>query len=95
LNFLNRCFKNAKISDFMKVCVMGAKLFCAEGRTDRQAGRQADRQAGRRMGGQAGMAKLVASFHNFVNVPDKRMQVFLNPHGLIVSPAVTHDLRTT
>jgi hypothetical protein len=47
LNFLERFSKNPEISNFMKFGPVGAELFYAVGRRDRQAARQADRQTNR------------------------------------------------
>jgi hypothetical protein len=38
------------------------------------------------------MTRLIIAFQNFVNAPNERLQVILNSNGLIVSPAVTHNL---
>ena len=35
-NFLNRVFKNNHLSNFMKILLVGAQLFHAGGRADRQ-----------------------------------------------------------
>jgi len=41
---MDRFSKNAQISNFMKICQVGAELFYADGYTDRQAYRQTDRR---------------------------------------------------
>ena len=45
--------KNSVISNFMKICLVGAELF----HVDRQTDRHTD------------MTKLIVAFHNFANVP--------------------------
>jgi hypothetical protein len=55
--------KNAKISNFMKTCLVGAELFDVHGQTRGQT----DRHTGR----QAGMMKLIVTFHSSVNMPKK------------------------
>jgi hypothetical protein len=45
--------KNPQISNFMKLCPVGAELFSADGQTDRQTD----------------MAKLTVAFLNFANSP--------------------------
>jgi hypothetical protein len=37
-NLLNTFFKNSQISNFIKICPVGAELFCAIGRASRQEG---------------------------------------------------------
>jgi hypothetical protein len=56
LNFLHRFSKNLQISNFIKICPVGAQLFHADGRTDRHGllGTQAHRQVG--------MMKLIVIF---------------------------------
>ena len=63
LNFLNRCRKYAQISNFIKSFPVGAELFYAIGRTDRQTERQATEK------------KLIAFFRNFVKAPTKMEHV--------------------
>jgi len=55
--------KILKISNFMKICPVGAKFFQTERQTDRQTGRQAGRQTDRNM------MNLIVAFHNFANAP--------------------------
>ena len=39
INFLDRFSENTPISNFVKICLVGADLFHADGRTDRQMDR--------------------------------------------------------
>ena len=42
LNFLDRFSKSTQISNFVKICLVGAELFHSDGRTDRQADRHGE-----------------------------------------------------
>jgi hypothetical protein len=53
LHFLNGFSKNPQVSNFTKIRAMGAELFHADGKTDRQAD----------------MTKLVVALRNFANAP--------------------------
>jgi hypothetical protein len=57
LNFANRLLKNTQISNCMKICPVGAELFCA----------------GRKAGRQAGMMELIVALCNSVNMPENGM----------------------
>jgi hypothetical protein len=56
---LERLPKNPQLSNFMKLCPVGAELLHMDGQTDRQTHRQRY------------MIKLVTAFHNIVNVAKK------------------------
>ena len=56
LDFLNRFFKNHKVSNFMKIHPVGAKLFHADRRTDRQTD----------------MMKLIVAFRDFAKASNKK-----------------------
>jgi hypothetical protein len=60
MNFLDRCSRNTQISNFMKILPVGAELFHANRRTDRQTDGRID------------MAKPIVAFRNFPNAPKKR-----------------------
>jgi hypothetical protein len=69
LNFLDEVSKNAPMSNFMKIFSVGAKLFHANRRTDRETD----------------MTKLIVAFRNFASPPknfslDEFMQISL-PQG--------------
>jgi hypothetical protein len=53
--FATDFFKNTQISNFMKISPVGAELFHADGRTDKQRD----------------VKKLIAAIHNFANAPKK------------------------
>jgi hypothetical protein len=55
----NRFLKNTKVSNFMKICQVGATLFHVEGWMDEQTGRH---------------DKAISHCHNFVNVPKNVLQ---------------------
>jgi len=57
LNFFNIFSKNTQISNFIKICPVGAKLF----HTDRQTK------------GQTNMTKLIVTSHNLVNTPKNEL----------------------
>jgi hypothetical protein len=52
----------------MKIRAVGAKLFHAQGRTDRKGGKQGGKQG-------AGMTKLIAAFRNFADEPNTTVNV--------------------
>jgi hypothetical protein len=56
---LERFSKNPQLSNFMKLCSVGAELLQMDGQTDRHTHRQRD------------MIKLVTAFHNIVSVAKK------------------------
>jgi hypothetical protein len=73
LKFLDRFFKNIKLSNFMKILTVGAELFHADGRTDRQTD----------------MTELTVAFRNYAKVPKdqsgnevkgKISRLFLDPY---------------
>jgi hypothetical protein len=41
IRFVDKIFENPKISNFMKICPVGAKLFHVDGQADVQTDRQA------------------------------------------------------
>ena len=55
MNFLDKFSKNYKIPDLVKIRPIGAKLFHAEGQTERQTE----------------VSKLVVAFRSFANAPKK------------------------
>ena len=57
LNFLHRFIPN--ISNFMKICPVGAELFHADGK---------------KMEGRVGMTKITRTYRNFTNAPTKRFR---------------------
>jgi hypothetical protein len=57
LEICDRFSKNPQISNFMKIRRVGAELFLADGRTNRQTDRQTD------------LTKLAVAFRNFANAP--------------------------
>jgi len=58
-NLLERFFKNTEISNFMKIRPVGARLFHADGRTDRQTGK----------------TKLTVPFSNFSKAPKTQLKI--------------------
>jgi len=75
MNFLYRFSKNIQISNFMKIHVLGAYFFDAEGRTDK------------RTDGQTDMTKLIVVFHNFANAPkSEKKYLFIRLMKTILTP---------
>jgi hypothetical protein len=65
LDFFRHIFKNAQISNFMKIRSLGAELFHVDRRTD----------------GRKDMTKLIVAFCNFANAPKMRYKIAFNfPH---------------
>ena len=58
LKFLDMFLKNTQTPTFIKVCPVGAELFHAERRTDRQTD----------------MTKLLVAFRNFASAPNKTVR---------------------
>ena len=54
--------KNAQISNFMEIRLVGAELFHADGRTDGQRTKRADR-----------LTKIIVTFRNFANENSKHL----------------------
>ena len=59
--FLTDFFKNTQITNVMKICIMGAEVFHADGQTDGEKDVQTD--------GLPDMTKLLVAFRNFENSP--------------------------
>jgi len=67
--------KNTQISNFMKIRPVGAELFHADGRKDRQKTRRTH------------MTKLTVAFRNFANAP-KRNALYWDPDNLFFRHSV-------
>ena len=58
LEFSRQMFEKSQISNYIKVRLVGAELFHADGRTDRQ------------IYGRTDMTKLILAFRNFAKAPN-------------------------
>jgi len=67
LNFLDRISKNSEISNLIKIRLVGAELFRADGRTD----------------GQTEMTKERVAFRSFANTPESLLPICYNNAEII------------
>jgi hypothetical protein len=81
LEFSGQIFEKYSNIKVLKIRLVGAELFHADGRTDRQIDRQRDRQTD--------MAKLVVAFRNFANAPENQYQ---SQHSYLYYTIVSNSL---
>ena len=68
MNFLDRCSRKAKISNFIKIGPVETELFHADGQKD----------------GRTDMMKLIDAFRNFANALKKRLYLLVSNQLILI-----------